>query len=127
MRTASLMARKVSCVRRTSPGLSSTRRMSMGVPFSPISFMSLSRCRQGEAKRRAMACLRLHRDGAAIPLDDLLADGEAYAGAAELLAPVQPLEHAEDLLEILRLDAEPVVTHREQPPLVGAFGGRDVN
>ena len=64
---------------------------------------------------------------AAVPLDDLLADRQADAGAGELVSLVQPLEHAEDPLEVLRVDPQPVVLHREEPLPVAVLRGRDVH
>ena len=83
--------------------------------------------RQGEAKSGALPELRLDRDVAAVPLDDLLADRQPDAGAGELFALVQPLEHAEDPFEILRVDAEAVVLDREHPFLAAVPGGGDVD
>src|SRR5271170_1053577 len=45
-----LVSRKVSCVRRTSPGLSSTRRTCMGLPFPPAAFMISSRYPPGRSE-----------------------------------------------------------------------------
>jgi hypothetical protein len=60
-----------------------------------------------------------------VPLDDLLADRQADAGAVEFLALVQPLEHAEDSVEVLRLDPSPLSLHRKAihflPPLRDAL------
>ena len=58
-----------------------------------------------------------------MPLDDLLADGQANAGTGELFPFVQPLEHAENLFEVLRLNSESVVLHREYPSLSAVPGG----
>src|SRR5580693_1065638 len=69
---------------------------------------------QGEAESRALAGDRLDPDAAVMALDDFLDDGEAGAGAApELVAPVQPLEDAEDGVEVLGRDADAVVAHVE--------------
>jgi hypothetical protein len=72
----------------------------MGIPPSPRAFHdSISTSRQGKAKGGTVPGLRLDRDVAAVPLDDLLADRQSDAGAGELFAFVQPLEHAEDPFE----------------------------
>ena len=56
-----------------------------------------------------------------MPLDDLLADGQSYAGATILFAFVQPLEHAENSSEVLRVNSDSVVLHRKQPSLFMAI------
>ena len=50
-----------------------------------------------------------------MPFDDFLTDGQSDAGAAELFSFVQPLKHAENSFEILRVNAESVVFHRKTP------------
>ena len=55
--------------------------------------------------------------------DDLSADGQTDAGAGVLLARVKPLEHLKDALEVLRLDADPVVLDRKDPPVVRRCSG----
>ena len=52
-------------------------------------------------------------DAAAVALDDLLADGQAYAGAGKLVSPVQALEDKKNTVFILRLYAYAVVFHGE--------------
>src|SRR5437899_7504305 len=47
----------------------------------------------------------------AVALDDLLADGEADASSRVLSAGVQPLEQSKNPLLVLRLDADPIVSH----------------
>src|SRR6266511_1196581 len=74
-----------------------------------------SHARQGELEGCAGAGLGLDPDAAPVALDDLLADGEANPGARVLGAGVQPLEDDEDPVQELRIDADPVVLHREQP------------
>ena len=53
-----------------------------------------------------------------MPLDNLLADNQSYAGTLELLAFMQALEHAKDALMKLRLDAQAVVFDRDAPTTV---------
>src|SRR5580700_2750069 len=60
-------------------------------------------------------------------LDDLLADRQSYAGAGELLPFVQPLEHAENLFEVLRVNSRSVVLHRKYPSSLATLGGGDVD
>ena len=62
-----------------------------------------------------------------MPLDDLLADGQSDAGAGKLFALVQPLEHAENPFEVLRVDSQAVVLHRKYPLLSAVLGGGDVH
>src|SRR5439155_15529307 len=71
--------------------------------------------RQGELEGRPPAGRRLRPDPAAVPLDDLLADGQPDAGAGVLIARVQALEDDEDALEVPGLDADAVVPDHEQP------------
>src|SRR4030095_1203504 len=76
---------------------------------------------QGEEDGRTPADLRLHPDPPAMPLDDLLADRQTDAGSWVRTAVVQALEDDEDPLKILRLDADAVVAHAEDPvPIAGA-------
>jgi hypothetical protein len=49
--------------------------------------------------------LRLHRDDAAVPLDNLFANSQAYAGAGELFPLVEPLKHSKNLFKVLRVDS----------------------
>src|SRR5690606_23413819 len=98
-------------VRRSSPGLSSTSRMSMGPFLSTMGDLLL--LGQREMECGAFAGPRLDPDAAVVALDDLLADGEADPGAGILPLAVQPLEHHEDALEVLRLDADAVVRDAE--------------
>src|ERR1043165_9905826 len=74
----------------------------------------------------ALARGRAHPDAAAVALDDFLADGEPDAGARILAHGVQPLEEHEDALEVLRLDADAVVGHRDAP-LARLLRRRDVD
>src|ERR671914_1966302 len=66
-------------------------------------------------KARAFAEARLDPDAPAVALDHLLADREADARSGILALVVQTLEHHEDALEILRLDADAVVSHLKGP------------
>ena len=59
---------------------------------------------------------------AAVPLDDLLDDGEADPGAAVLVVGVEAAEHLEDPVEVLGLDPDPVVRHRELDHRPNAVG-----
>src|SRR5258708_7379266 len=63
----------------------------------------------------AFAEFRLDPDAPAVTLDHLLADGEPDARSRVFDLVVQPLEHHEDALEVLRLDADAIVLHHEFP------------
>src|SRR5688572_10729748 len=77
-------------------------------------------------KARANARARLDPDASAVALDHLLADRQPDAGSRVLALVVQPLEHHEDALEVLRLDADAVVARREFP-FRFSFRNRKVN
>ena len=62
-----------------------------------------------------------------MPLDDLLADCESDAGAGKFLAFMQPLEHDKNSVEVLRIDSQAVIAHRESPFAPAIFGGGNVN
>src|SRR5262249_28629011 len=106
-----------SLVRRTSARLSSTSRISTGGAarvLSPIGFVPLLGKREMEGAAAGGLPLRpgTDPDAAAVAVDDFLADREADAGARVLALVVQALEHHEDALEVLRLDADAVVPDR---------------
>src|SRR5687768_7238255 len=68
---------------------------------------------QGEGA--ALAHGALHRQAAAVQLDDLARDGEADAGAGEAAGDVRAaLEAREDALEVRRRDADAAVLDAEQ-------------
>src|ERR1700694_140543 len=50
-------------------------------------------------------------DAAAVPGHNPLHDREAHAGSGKLLGPMQPLEHAEQLVDITHVETRAVVTH----------------
>src|SRR5205085_4428226 len=103
---------RASRVRRSSPGLSSTSRISTGLFSSTIDGFLLM-FGQREDERASFAELRFDADMAAVALDYLLDDRQADAGARVLALVVQALEHHEDALEVLRLDADAVVLDAE--------------
>src|SRR6266496_415664 len=116
-------SRTASITRSTSPGLSSTRRRCIRRALFSSSMALTAVAREGEVELRPGAGLGLDPDPPAVTLDDLLADGEADAGAGVLGASVQPLEDDEDPVQILRVDADPVVAHLEAPLLAMGDGG----
>src|SRR5215510_4894719 len=101
----------------TSISSSSTSRMlsscsSMGV---------LGVGRPGEPERRAAAELGCDPGLAAVALDDLADHRQADAGALDLVAALQGLEQAPDLVGELARDADPVVGDRELPAPAAAL------
>src|SRR5580704_8817245 len=122
-----LASRRASLVSRTSPGLSSTKRISMGVAAVSLIFMVLSPFRESEIEGRAFSGIRVHPHPAAVAFRDLLAQCQADSGAGKLFSAVQALKHDENLLEILRLDSKPIVLHGEDPFVVAIFLGGDVD
>ena len=62
-----------------------------------------------------MSRLRLHRDAASVAFHDPLADGKANARALVGGAGVKTLKDDEDAVEVLGLDADAVVLHRDRP------------
>src|SRR5882724_12687417 len=117
-RLRTLPSLKASKVRRASPGLSSTSRISIAREL----IRNLSCSRNCEEECRSASELRLNPDSAAVPVHDSAADGKPYSGACVLLARMQALEHLKYALEVLRLDADPVVLNREYPGLVDSLG-----
>jgi hypothetical protein len=82
--------------------------ISKGGAAIAISARSVGR-KEREGEACALSGRGVHPDPSAVPLDDLLADGEADAGAGVLLARVQALEDDEDALGESRVDADAVV------------------
>src|SRR5471030_895577 len=66
---------------------------------------------QGEIKRRAFANLRFRPHAASVLVNHPLNGCEAYADALKILAPVKPLENAEQLVDVPHIEADPVVAH----------------
>src|SRR5262249_22521535 len=81
---------------------------------------------QRETEGAAFPRRRLDPHRAAVALDHLLHDGEPDPRARILALVVQPLEHHEDPLEVLRLDADAVVANRDLAGLA-AVVDRDVD
>src|ERR1044072_8843307 len=70
---------------------------------------------QRERHPRAALGARLRADAAAVVLHDLAGDRQPDPGARIAVARVQALEHAEDHLGVLGVDADSVVVDREAP------------
>src|SRR5882724_5149302 len=77
---------------------------------------------QGEIKRGTVADGGLKPDLAAVPLDDLLDEGQANAGTLFLVLALQPFEDAKYLVVEFRIDAATVVLHIEDVALGTAVG-----
>src|SRR5215475_11531881 len=75
----------------------------------------------GETERRTFPGLRRHPDTAAVAFDDFLAQRQPDASPGIFLARMQTLEDPENALEILRLDADAIVAHRELPLAAATF------
>ena len=58
-------------------------------------------------KISALSQFRLDCDGAAMSLDDFLANGQPDAGAGEFFAFVQSLKDAKDPSEVLTINSQP--------------------
>src|SRR4051812_32138266 len=66
---------------------------------------------QGEVERGAGAGLTFGPHAAAVAGDDAVHERESYAGAGKIGLVVQPLEHAEELRRVTRIEACAVVAH----------------
>src|SRR6266403_4010087 len=67
---------------------------------------------QGEIKRGSFVHLSLRPDATAVTLNDALNDGQADAGAFEVLHSMQPLKDAEQLRRITHIEPGPVVANK---------------
>src|SRR5919108_5862379 len=109
--------RGASTASRTSPGLSSTNKICIGLPSSASCMAVRLPRRQCERERASLARFGLHPDAAGMVLHDLLGDRQTDAGAGIPAATVQALKDQEDALDVLRLDADAVVPQPEKPIL----------
>src|SRR3989304_3432594 len=110
-------------------GLSSTRRILNGASAVSIyRLLSWIWCAgDGEKECRSLAGRRFHPNAAAVRLHHFLADGEAHTRAFILLAVVKALEYLEDLVVVLRIDADAVVPDREgEVAVLGAAADLDL-
>ena len=65
--------------------------------------------RQCDHKRRTLTGRAAGRDRAAVPFDDLAADGQADSRALVLRAAVKALENRENLVGVDLVEADPVI------------------
>src|SRR5688572_26653577 len=77
---------------------------------------------QGEIERRALTGLAVGPHPPPMPRHDALHQRETHAGAGKLAGAVQPLEHAEQLPLVARVEARSVVAHEEDVLLLVADG-----
>src|SRR4051794_31903841 len=104
---ATLAPRSASLVRRTSPGLSSTRRMWI----SSSMWNGLLRRRdggQGEVERSPVFGIPVEPDAAAEASDDLVAQGQTDPRPRVFAATMEPLEHEEYPIAVHLGDADAV-------------------
>src|SRR5262249_62163182 len=76
---------------------------------------------QGEVEGAALVQLGFTPDAPAVALDDLLANAQAETCPRILLARVQAAlltNLLEEFLQVVRLDADAIVLHPEQPRIV---------
>src|SRR5262249_20631605 len=94
------------------PGVSPPGGRSCRYRRSCFSFLNF---RKRENERAASAVRGLDPDPSAMAVDHLLAYREADPGTGVFIPGMQPLEHHEDTLEVLLLDADTVVGDRKTP------------
>src|SRR2546421_248175 len=68
----------------------------------------------GELEGSAAPGFRFHPDSSTLALDNLLAQRQTDASAGNFLS-VQPFEHAEDAVFVLRFDTDSIVPHCKTP------------
>src|SRR6185503_3340695 len=108
-----LLFSRVSRVRATSPGLSSTRSTRI-----LLIDQYLRALRHGEVEGRTLLRLRCKPDPATMTFDDLLGDGKPDPAAVIASPLVQALEHLEHAVAILLVDADAIVGNREHPAAI---------
>src|SRR4051794_18644222 len=119
---ATLAPRSASLVRRTSPGLSSTRRMWIASSMGHQLVRQID-IGQGEVECGAMLSVAIEPDPAAEAADDFLAQRQTDPGPRVFAATVKPLEHEEDPVAVHLGNADAVVLHRELPGVGVSCGG----
>ena len=82
--------------------------------------------RDSEEERRPLPRLALEPDAAVMPLQDLLDDSKTDACSRILLLSMQTLEHLEQLVGVLGVDAYAVVLDREDP-IASLAAGRNID
>src|SRR5581483_8570192 len=103
---ARLAILKACSVSLMSLGLSSTSRMS-------VRSLGMSGSPHCEIERGAAIDSSFDPDSPAVAGDDALHDRQADAGAFKILRAMQPLEHPEQLVDVLHVEADAVVADEE--------------
>src|SRR5205807_236876 len=75
-------------------------------------------CSQCKKERGASFDFRLRPDLPSVFVNNALHRGQAYAGAFEIFAAMQALEHAEELIGMLHVEADAVIAHENRGPAV---------
>src|SRR3546814_19440902 len=70
---------------------------------------------EGEPERGSPQVIGIHTHPSTVLVNDALGDRQPDAGAGVLVGGVEALEHAEDPLPVLLLDADPVVDDLDAP------------
>src|SRR4029453_10404696 len=117
---ATFPMRRVSAVRRISPGLSSTSKIWIGLLSSAI--WSLRGIRDGEAEYASSTGGSIDPDPAAQPLHRPLTDRESQPCAGVLAEAMEALEGREDPFGVHGIDPDAVILHRETPVLARSCG-----
>src|SRR5579872_353118 len=107
-------SRSASCTSSTSPGLSSARKMRIGLVIG-------SHWERHE-KCRADSRLRLGPHAPAIPLDNMLANREPQTRSGILVVTMQALEQSKNAFCLVLLKPDTVVLHANDPVTVASFG-----
>src|ERR1035438_7565343 len=123
MRFNTLPCCSASWTNSTSPGLSSTNRISAGLLCTLISHFILLGFRDCESERRSSSGLRFHPEFSPVPLDHFLAYREPNPRARVLRSGVQALKHLENAFDMPRVDSDAVILHRNRPLGAAVHGG----
>src|SRR5437588_5981577 len=75
---------------------------------------------QTEAEGRTLPGFRFKRNSAAVALYNFFADCQSDAGSRKLIAAMQTLEHDKDSFEVLRRDADSIVSYGKRQLLVSS-------
>src|SRR6056297_1640015 len=111
-----------SSVSRTSPGLSSTSRISIGSPANPSVIRDTSHGER-EVEGRTLTDRRLDPHVALVAVDYLLAHRQSDAGARVLVFAVESPEDAEHFLALVLGNPDAVVADREDVLVAVSLGG----
>src|SRR5947209_1089661 len=110
MRSATLALRSARSVNSASSGLSSTSRTSMSSAMTSGD-SPCGRRGQREMEDGAALLAALGPDASTVARDDAPGEREAHADAGKFVRAMQPVEHAEELLDIGHVEPHAVVPH----------------